>query len=368
MKISTLLSLFFILVIVSCGTKNQHQYTLEINIHGVEDQTWLYLGQRKSGAFDKLDSAQVSEGKAVMQNTFDGIPKMVLLRIGDTNKAVNFFLEASNIQISANAEDLDNTEVKGSTSHEELMELKMRLTPMEQASKVLYEAYSAASAEGDTTKLKELEASFEALQDEQNQAVKKFIQDYPSSYVAPYALGMYLVYEMTADQLETALNLLSEAVHNSSDFVRLSERAQVLKKVAEGQPAVDFTLDDPEGREVSLSSFKGKYLLIDFWASWCGPCRKENPHVVQVYEDFRDKGFEILGVSLDTRRDAWIDAIEKDGLDWFHVSDLKGWQSSAGQLYGVNSIPHTVLLDKDGMIIAKGLRAKELRNMLETLL
>ncbi|MCC5931099.1 MAG: AhpC/TSA family protein [Cyclobacteriaceae bacterium] len=368
MKIRKILPYFLVLATMACGTKKDPQYTLEISIDGLEDQTWLYLGQRKSGNFEKLDSAQVADGISNMQNTFDGIPKLVLLRIGDTNKAVNFFLEATTIQITANANDLDNTEVKGSASHDELMELKMRLTPMEQASKTLYEAYSAASAEGDTSKLKELEASFEALQEEQNKAVKKFIQDYPASYVSPYALGMYLVYDMTAEQLDATLSMMGNEVHNSPDYIRLSERVEVLKKVAEGQPAVDFTLDDPEGREVSLSSFQGKYLLIDFWASWCGPCRKENPHVVQVYEDFREKGFEILGVSLDTRREAWMDAIEKDGLEWYHVSDLKGWQSSAGQLYGVNSIPHTVLLDKDGIIIAKGLRAKELRNMLETLL
>jgi peroxiredoxin len=132
-------------------------------------------------------------------------------------------------------------------------------------------------------------------------------------------------------------------------------------------PAVDFALNDTTGNPIAISSFKGDYLLIDFWASWCGPCRRENPNVVALYNDFKDKGFEIIGVSFDDDGNKWINAIHQDGLIWPHVSDLKGWGSAAGKLYGINSIPATVLLDRDGIIIAKNLRGDALRKKLEEL-
>ncbi|MEZ4949233.1 MAG: TlpA disulfide reductase family protein [Saprospiraceae bacterium] len=128
----------------------------------------------------------------------------------------------------------------------------------------------------------------------------------------------------------------------------------------QGGEAPDFTMNQVDGSPLSLSEFRGKVTLIDFWASWCGPCRRENPHVVELYEKYHGKGFEILGVSLDRSKDKWEQAIAQDGLVWKHVSDLKGWQNEVAQLYGVRSIPHTVLLDAEGKIIARGLRSKAL--------
>lgn len=127
-----------------------------------------------------------------------------------------------------------------------------------------------------------------------------------------------------------------------------------------GGEAPDFSQPNPEGESLSLSELRGKVVLVDFWASWCGPCRRENPNVVRLYEEYKDDGFEILGVSLDRTKDRWLQAIAQDGLEWLHVSDLKGWQNEVAQLYGVTSIPHTVLLDAEGRIIARGLRGPSL--------
>lgn len=127
-----------------------------------------------------------------------------------------------------------------------------------------------------------------------------------------------------------------------------------------GGEAPDFTQNTPEGEPVSLSDLRGKVVLVDFWASWCGPCRRENPNVVRMYNKYKDKGFEILGVSLDNNKERWMNAIEADGLTWPHISDLKGWSNTAAQKYGVTSIPQTVLLDKDGKIIARNLRGSRL--------
>ncbi len=145
----------------------------------------------------------------------------------------------------------------------------------------------------------------------------------------------------------------------------LQNQLKAMKGRSAGGEAPDFTQNDPEGKPVSLHDFRGKVLLIDFWASWCGPCRRENPNVVRVYEKYKDKGFEILGVSLDRTRDRWLQAIEKDKLNWYHVSDLKGWKNEVAALYGVRSIPHTILLDAEGKIIATKLRGKALENNLK---
>lgn len=135
-----------------------------------------------------------------------------------------------------------------------------------------------------------------------------------------------------------------------------------------GGEAPDFVQADTAGNDVKLSSFRGKVLLVDFWASWCGPCRKENPNVVRMYEKYKSKGFEILGVSLDSNKDRWLDAIKADKLVWQHVSDLKGWSNAVAQAYSVSSIPHTILLDQNGKILARGLRGAALEQKLGELL
>ncbi|MEM8907716.1 MAG: TlpA disulfide reductase family protein [Bacteroidota bacterium] len=149
-----------------------------------------------------------------------------------------------------------------------------------------------------------------------------------------------------------AISTLKEAVKKSYSY-------------AKGSIAPDFTQNRPDGSPMNLSDLKGKVVLLDFWASWCGPCRRENPHVVKIYNKYKDKGFDILGISLDRKKDPWVKAIQKDGLVWHHVSDLKGWQNAIAKDYSVSSIPHTVLLDQEGRIIARNLRGASLENRLQ---
>ncbi len=161
---------------------------------------------------------------------------------------------------------------------------------------------------------------------------------------------------------------LSEKYPGNTYILRFHQEVENLSRLAIGSQAPEITLPGPDGTLVSLSTFRGKIVMIDFWASWCKPCRKENPNVVRLYNLYHKKGFEVFGVSLDEEKDNWIDAIKTDGLTWIHVSDLAGWKSSVCPVYGISAIPLTVLLDKEGRIIDKGLRGPDLEKRLATLL
>lgn len=196
-----------------------------------------------------------------------------------------------------------------------------------------------------------------------------FVKKNPKSVASAFLAVNYLSQnpEKTFDEVNTVYNTLDKSIQQSYYGKKIAEMASQMRTTSEGELAPDFTLNDVNDKPVSLSSFRGKITLVDFWASWCGPCRKENPNVVAAYNKFHSKGFEILGVSLDDNKTNWQQAIKKDNLSWTHVSDLEGWESKAAQLYGVQSIPTNFLLDKEGKIVARDLRGEALEQKLNEL-
>lgn len=192
----------------------------------------------------------------------------------------------------------------------------------------------------------------------------EFVKANPSSFFALAALSE--VAGMYADMAtaKTLLDGLSKDLRKSDMAKELEQRIAAERLTAIGKPAPAFTQNDVSGKPLSLADLKGKVVLLDFWASWCSPCRAENPNMLKQYKIYKDKGFEILSVSLDAKKNDWIKAIEEDGLPWLHVSDLKGWNNAAGRLYGVRGVPACYLIDRDGKIIADNVRGEKLNEKL----
>ena len=193
-----------------------------------------------------------------------------------------------------------------------------------------------------------------------------FLKRNANSPVALYALQQYAGWDIDPAKVEPLFKALPASQQQLPSAVTLKDRIEISKKTAVGSYAMDFTQNDTLGNPVSLSSFKGKYVLVDFWASWCGPCRAENPNVVKAFNQYKDKNFTVLGVSLDrpNAKDKWLKAIHDDNLTWTQVSDLKYWDNGVAKQYGIRAIPQNLLIDPQGKIIAKNLSGEDLNEKL----
>ncbi|MDQ6609392.1 MAG: AhpC/TSA family protein [Bacteroidota bacterium] len=270
------------------------------------------------------------------------------------------FLENAAIKISGSKADIKNIKIEGSASHKDFAVFEQTFNP-------LFGNLNAVVAELNKAKEDKKPALInqytEAL-GKLNAEVQKFISLRKSSYVSLLVLSVTMQSNENILEVEHNFSQLSEALKASQTGKEIASYISYAKVGAIGTNAIDFTQNDVSDKPVSLSSFKGKYVLIDFWASWCRPCRAENPNVVKIYKKFKDKNFTVLGVSLDQQKDAWVKAIERDGLAWTHVSDLQQWNNAVAQLYRVQSIPQNFLIDPNGKIVAKDLRGEDLEKTL----
>ncbi len=210
-------------------------------------------------------------------------------------------------------------------------------------------------------------AQFEMLESETRKKMVAYLDSSSNNYGAAYFIKDYMIKEFEKDEVVAAYENLTDRVKNSNAGIELKNAIDILTQVSIGGTAPDIKLLTPEDTELSLYSLRGNYVLLDFWASWCGPCLREAPNVKAIYEKYHSKGFQVFGVSLDEDKDAWKAAIKKHGLDWYHVSSLKGWECPAAKMFNVTGIPRMYILDPDGKIIAMDLRGEELATFVDNL-
>jgi|SRR5688572_519371 len=277
------------------------------------------------------------------------------------------FLEKGKINVIS-MDTFSNIKVIGSESHTEYIKLNSALKPFIDKMDVLFTINREHRKNKDSLNIKKIEAEIDLVAKERNENIyAKYVRENPNSPLALYALRQYAGWDIDPDKAEPLFDMLPLATKQWPSAIELKELIEIAKKTGIGRIAMDFTQNDTLGKPITLSSFRGKYLLIDFWASWCGPCRVENPNVVRAFHKYKDKGFDILGVSLDRswEKEKWIKAIHDDRLTWTQVSDLKFWNNEVAKQFGIKAIPQNLLLDPEGKIIAKNLRGDELDKRLE---
>ncbi len=363
--------LLFCLLFFSCNRPSKDQTAGSFQLRGkLENKTsgWIFLSTSDREEFILRDSSAVShdgsfefEGKI----TAGEISRLSL----DDNDALFLVIDAPAIEVKADANSLAETAVIiGSRESDLLRQLMKTVEVTQRVQSALERRFAINQIAGNSDSLLYFQEKFLELQSRRAEDIKEVIRKNPRSYVASFAASALLDRQEEGAFIDSMLTVFSKNIPGSRYVQELNKWAEGRKSLTPGSPAPDINLPQMDGSLLALSSLRGKYVLIDFWASWCGPCRKENPEVVRLYNRYQDKGFEIYGVSLDESKDQWLNAIQKDGLPWRHVSDLKGAAGVAVQLYDVQTIPKTVLLDKDGRIIALDLRGASLGEKLRELL
>ena len=350
-------------LLVACNNRNQ--YAVTANIEGVQEGSIAYLLTEQNHKYVKLDSSIVKAGTFTFQGRQDStIVCHFSCNTGKGNVAIDFFLENGNIQIDLSD---NNRAATGTPNNDTYQKIRDQINKLDGEMNSIYGTMTQANLTDEQRH--DFAQKMETVENEKNEIIKTNISQ---NILTP--VGIHLLkqnyYFLDVNLLDTLMPQIPATYNNDRTIIKIKENVEKMKATAVGQKFTDFEMSDPKGKLVKLSDYagKGKVVLVDFWASWCGPCRREMPNLVHAYKQFKNKNFEIVGVSLDQNSNAWKESIGKLNLTWPQMSDLKFWDSEGAKLYAVNSIPHTVLIDGNGTIIARGLHGDKLLEKLEEIL
>lgn len=312
---------------------------------------------------DVTDSAKINKGKFTF-NLKSVDPNMYWFTLSnDINAQPNYIFFADNapIKVRLLADSLPFSSIQAGQSQNDYVDYRLIISNFITIQQKMQTDFNQAVQNGDMNTQNAIRTEYQNLNQKYIEGLKSFIRTHPKSAVAGYVIySDFNNPNIPLKEVEEALSYIDKSVAETKFIKLANKRIDLIRGTTVGYTANNFSQTSTDGKKVSLSDFKGKYVLIDFWASWCRPCRMENPNVVAAYNRFKNKGFTVLGVSMDSNRDPWLAAIQQDNLTWTHVSDLKGWGNEVGKLYGVTGIPQNYLIDKEGKIVAKDLRGPAL--------
>ncbi|UYQ93848.1 AhpC/TSA family protein [Chitinophaga horti] len=335
----------------------------------------MYISLRKADK-NMLDSAEVVDGQFTFKGKLEEpVYASIFIYIETPERpgaksrkeVAKFFVDKGTTTV--NIKDISgNAEIKGGAAQNALEQLSEMESSVAKQAEELQKQYRAFYNAKDEEGMKKIEPRFAELDAKRSATQRAYLKQHPTTPIGIYVINTLAGYDINLPEIEPIFNNLSDEVKGSPSGQAFSKRMDIARRTQVGQESIDFSQNAPDGTPLALSSLRGKYVLIDFWASWCGPCRAENPNVVKAYNQYKDKNFTVLGISLDESKEKWLKAIEKDQLTWAQVSDLKGWQNEVAKLYGIRAIPQNYLVDPKGRIIGKNLRGEALEKKLEELM
>lgn len=347
---------------------NSNEYKISGTIEGVSEGEAVLKKIEAQGAVS-VDTTDITEGTFTFTGSVE-YPELYLVFINDNQMPVPVFLENGNISIRANADSLQGADISGSALNDLFKRFNDEV-PSNDRVAVIRDEYMAAQQEGDQEKMAELSQEMQSIMESQRKYYTDFVYDNTDNAVGAF-LGMNMAGSLPYEDVDSLVTLFESNLPGHPYVEEMNKMMEPMKKqneaeanIQNGSLAPAFELSNMDGETVSLNSFQGKYVLLDFWASWCRPCREENPNLKNAYKQFGGENFEIVSVSLDKTKEPWLKAVEEDGLNWVLLHDPDG---EVANTYGVQAIPFTLLLDKEGNIIERNLRGDALQEKLGELL